>query len=878
MKNIKRIIALLAVFAVFFTVAYAPSAAAETSATKPSKAYALEKLGILTEKEDAVYAQPITRGDFAYNLGKLLKQSGESTTVRYFSDVADYDYAEPYINALAEMKIISVDSERRFYPNNNITAQEAIKMVVSALGYTPLAEARGGYPYGYIQAAKDGDLLDGISVGSGDEITLGAAAELLFNTLIEPQYLPTSIKSGEDSSTAYKKSYDNIFLKELYGLDYVSGCLSGSNGVNIKFDVESDENSIVADGTKCRIDGETEDYTEFIGREVTVLYNEKTEYVFYIFESDSQSQKEMKIDIGDFSGYQNGNITYYSDKNTLKSVNVSNAVIIYNNAVPKNDITDLFLNLTCGYIRLISTTNGAYDAVMIYDCRPFVLKSADSTSEVLYSESDDTVIDLNKFDIVNIRDKAANKVELKDIAPKSVMNVYASQNGERIDVIVSDVSSEGIVTAINGGEGTIAIDSTVYDIEDKYKDRVLKPLTVGVTACVYSDIFGHIIHARVTDSDGMTLGYLIAAKTADDGFADTLKFKIFSANAEMITAESTDNIKIDGSSYRSAASAALAAIPGGGTQPQVIRYSVNTDGKINKIDTYNEGTENPNVTLNRVKDGQSYSIKYNFRIDSDLVLSSDTKFFCVPDDENVNSADESEFSVVKQGSFNSTVSFKFECYKAKGENEFADAVVYRVNPDDSENNDYLNSNMFVVGENLEAIDENGDEYRQINGMVRGRNSSIKVYDESLKKTNVSTKDICEGDLIRYRTAYNGRISAIEMLYDESENKRIGWANDNETYSLFASSYGSNFQLSYGYVSEKGDSVIGWGYKTGQKTDERINAAQTTFMFYDKDSKTDKVYKGNYRDIKDYKTTPNSEDIIIVQMNQGTIQAAVVYKK
>ena len=202
MKNIKRIIALLAVFAVFFTVAYAPSAAAEMSATKPSKAYALEKLGILSEKEDAVYAQPITRGDFAYNLGKLLKQSGESTTVRYFSDVADYDYAVPYINALAEMKIISVDSERRFYPNNNITAQEAIKMVVSALGYTPLAEARGGYPYGYIQAAKDGDLLDGISVGSGDEITLGAAAELLFNTLIEPQYLPTSIKSGEDSSTA----------------------------------------------------------------------------------------------------------------------------------------------------------------------------------------------------------------------------------------------------------------------------------------------------------------------------------------------------------------------------------------------------------------------------------------------------------------------------------------------------------------------------------------------------------------------------------------------------------------------------------------------------------------------------------------------------
>lgn len=879
MKRIKRIIAFLtAIMLICTTAAFAADKAAGTGAAKPSKAYALEKLGVLSAKEEAVYAQPVTRGDFAYNLGKLLKQSGESTAVRYFGDVADYDYAVPYINALAEMKVISVDSDRRFYPNNNITAQEAVKMVVSALGYAPLAEARGGYPYGFIQVAKEGDLLDGISADPGDSINLGQAAELLFNTLIEPQYLPASIKSGENNSTVYKKSEENTFLKELYGLEYACGRLNGSNGVNIKFDTASDENSIVVDETKCRIDGGSEDYTELVGREVSVLYNSKTEYVFYVFKSDTQFQKEIKIDIDDFSGYENGSISYYSDKNTLKSINVSTAVIIYNNAVPKNDISDLFSNLTCGYIRLIAASGGGYDAVMVYDCRPFVLKSADSMAQILYSDSDNTVIDLKKFNIVNIRDEAANKIEPDSIAPKSVMNVYSSQNGERIDIIVSNSSAEGVVTAMNGGDAKISVDSKTYDIEDRYKDRILEALTVGAAVCVYSDIFGHIIHARVTDFDGMLIGYLIAAKNDDSGFGDTLKFKIFTADAKMITAESADNIRIDGAAYRGRADEALAAIPGGGAQTQIIRYALNADGKINKIDTYNEGSESPDVTLSRVKDGKSYSIKYNFRIDSDLVLSSDTKFFCVPDDENVNSADESLFSVVKQGSFNSTVSFKFECYKARGENEFADAVVYRVNPGDSESNDYANSNMFLVSENIEAIDENGDEYRQIKGMVRGRNSTLNVYESSLNTTNIPPGDICEGDLIRYRTSYNGRVSAIDLLYDESENRRIGWKNDNEKYSLFDSSYGANFQLSFGYVSERGDSVIGWGYKSGQQTDERINAVSATFMFYDKQAKNDKVYKGNYRDIKDYKSTPGGEDTVIVQMNQGTVQAAVIYKK
>ena len=73
-------------------------------------------------------------------------------------------------------------------------------------------------------------------------------------------------------------------------------------------------------------------------------------------------------------------------------------------------------------------------------------------------------------------------------------------------------------------------------------------------------------------------------------------------------------------------------------------------------------------------------------------------------------------------------------------------------------------------------------------------------------------------------------------------------------------------------------MVGWGYKSGANTDERINALSTSITFYDKDSRESKVYKGSINEIKDYKSAGDECDMIFVQFNQGYIQAAVVYKR
>ena len=876
-KKFKKIISvtLAGVMMIGLSTFAAETNTASVYVAKPEKAYVLEKLGVMQSKEESVYSQSISRGDFAYSLGKLLIQNGGEESTRYFADVADYDYAAPYINALVEMKVISVDEERRFYPERSITIEEAVKMIVAALGYSPLAQAKGGYPMGYMRIAEKGGLLDGVNLSSAGEVTWAQTAELLFNTLIEPQYIPTEISNGGEEIT-YVQSEKDTVLKEVYSMEYARGILTGSNGVDIAFDVTSDKDSVVADGIRCTIDGENEDYTKLLGKSVYVLYYSDNDKAYYIFEDSSNKTEELIINTEDIAGYGDGNIKYYAGEK-VKIVNISKAIILYNNAVPKNNIKSLFDNLICGSVRLVKTGSDGYNAAIISDCKPFVLKFADATSESLYSESDDTSIKLNEYETVNIKDEKGSNLALADIAAKSVMNVYASQNKERIDITVSSASVDGVAKAVSTADRSITLDGKVYDIEKGFERSVLGYINVGNTVQIYLDEFGKAIYAKVLDSAGMTTGYLITAYTDDSVFDDKINFKIYTASGELAIYESAENINIDGQSYRSAGAKALAAIPNGGNT-QIIRFGLNSDKKINVIDTYEPGNETQDTTLTRIKDGSAYSSKYSFRIGKDIVVSSDTKFFCVPQDEDVLSATADKFSIVKQNNFNNAVNFKFEVYKEKGKNEFADAVVYRVNPDDSEENDYLNSNMFLVSENIEAIDDNGDAYRQLNGMLKGRDTSLKVYEDSLDKTNMKVDDIAEGDLIRYRTAYNGNVSAIEVLYDFSENKRIGWKNDNETMSLFASNYNSNFQISFGYVSEKGDNVVGWGYKSGANTDERINALSTSITFYDKDSRESKVYKGSINEIKDYKSAGDECDMIFVQFNQGYIQAAVVYKR
>jgi len=133
----------------------------------------------VAERAEAEYATPetITRAEFARivvtmrNFGNI-PGSGLHTG---FNDVPQEHWASAYVAMAADMDVVRGDSGHngRFYrglflrdsnfrPDDVITLEEAIAMLVRAIGGQPIANANGGFPSGYFYVAEMLGITDGV--------------------------------------------------------------------------------------------------------------------------------------------------------------------------------------------------------------------------------------------------------------------------------------------------------------------------------------------------------------------------------------------------------------------------------------------------------------------------------------------------------------------------------------------------------------------------------------------------------------------------------------------------------------------------------------------------------------------------------------------
>lgn len=109
-------------------------------------------------------------------------------------------------------------AESIFDPDGYVTIQDAVKMLVIALGYEPLAELNGKYPNGYLHVAKEVGLI-GSGVSGTNHLTRGEAVEVIYKALHMPLFLSREsdtqisyyVADGEDGNQ-YLTLYSKLFL------------------------------------------------------------------------------------------------------------------------------------------------------------------------------------------------------------------------------------------------------------------------------------------------------------------------------------------------------------------------------------------------------------------------------------------------------------------------------------------------------------------------------------------------------------------------------------------------------------------------------------------------------------------------------------------
>lgn len=155
----------------------------------------------------------ITRAEMAKILCKALRISPDSYNIQMFSDVDSLHWAFGYINALATAKIVAGNDDGNFSPDREATYAEAVKMLVAAMGYAPRAESLGGYPYGYIETARELDLIKNIDLA----LDLYCPRYIVFTLMYNALDVPFMIQTGFGENAAEFAVADGI-----NGIDYVT--------------------------------------------------------------------------------------------------------------------------------------------------------------------------------------------------------------------------------------------------------------------------------------------------------------------------------------------------------------------------------------------------------------------------------------------------------------------------------------------------------------------------------------------------------------------------------------------------------------------------------------------------------------------------------
>ena len=197
MRNLKKVIALIAVFAMMVsTVAFAATFGDVKEGDNYYEAIeTLNKLGILTgddENNDGVMEyrpnDSITRAEITVIVARIQGQTGavaQADTV--FTDVPSTYWASGYIASATNQGIINGYGDGTFGPDDKVLYEDVIKMLMETLGYKPYAQNNGGYPTGYILAAQRQSVLKNVVGGAeGTEATRGQVAQMTYNAIDTP--------------------------------------------------------------------------------------------------------------------------------------------------------------------------------------------------------------------------------------------------------------------------------------------------------------------------------------------------------------------------------------------------------------------------------------------------------------------------------------------------------------------------------------------------------------------------------------------------------------------------------------------------------------------------------------------------------------------
>ena len=554
-------LAAMMIFSSFAVVTASSFPDVDDSAAYAKAVDVLSNLGIIKGFDDGQFkpAQNVTRAEFTAMLMRTMNMSGigsTSSSALPFSDLPDDDasisWAYPDINTAYGSGIINGYEDGTFRPNDNVAYEEALKMIVCALGYGTVCDvSKTPWYTDYVSQASQ--LLITKTADGAVETPASRAciAQFIYN-MLEVNIVENDVKTTKTP------------LNDWLGYTKNSGIIAANNKTSItspESDLRAGEVQILAvdPGASAQtvstyLTSDTS-YASMIGYEVEFYYSTDRSGVRTLVACEFSGNTSVKIDVNeiDLDTTTDSSIKYYKDgaKNTTSLALSSDNFVIYNemlygyNQSSSRFSTSMIPDV--GAITLLDSNNdGKYDMLTIEAYEVYYVSSKVSAEykiiddKTRLTDERTLTLDPDNNDVeLTIVNESGSTTSFASISTGNVV-CYAESNDNGATKIAKAVvvtnSITGSISSVQSNE-SITINGTVYKYSSAapwkkaehntaYADLQTAP-KASTNGKFMLDLNGDVVcyDESVTEVN-QSYGYIVGASTPTGGFDDIDNFQI----------------------------------------------------------------------------------------------------------------------------------------------------------------------------------------------------------------------------------------------------------------------------------------------------------------------------------------------------------------
>lgn len=766
------------------------------------------ELGLMRgdENGDLRLGDSVTRAEFTALALRLmgLEELAYSRPMQInYDDVSEDHWARGLILLASEMGIINGVGNNRFEPERPVSQNEAIKIVVCALGYGPMALHMGDeFPATYINIATKLKLLRGLD-GQAN-FTRGHAAILLKNALT------VDIMDGMG-----KVITGNTVLRRYLDVTAMRGFVTGTETVNSNDQIKP--GYIEIEGKIYKLRQKIDE--ELFGCEVNFYLskNDKEGEVIYYLEVLENDNRLVVPSEDILPSTTLSELRYIYGKNTDKVARLSGGLLIYYNGrkVGSADRNAQRLMPNQGEVTLLDKEgDGVYDAAIVTDYQTVVVNhiSQDKIYDIFHNH---IAIDT---DVTVSISRNGEDIDASELKTGDVLAVAKSLDNQKVKILADYKKITGYVSYITesrtgdvygvvteNGE-TIELQPSVNYINAVTSGKAPKLLEIDKRVLdLWVDAFDKIAYAEVMESEVVSstttqYGYILSAFVRKD-FEDKVFLKMLTEDNRIgvyVLADKTAfarNVLGAYSQRNSTPSEVLTALGGADNlNRQLVQFRADESGTIKRL-YLADFADNPDViSLDVPKDNFYYRQGV---LEQKYFVDDTTLVFSVPAD----GAYESVVSAGKPSQFFSE-GWARECTLYDVENGHVGAVVVHdkvtITYDSPQEGfeeiiSYAASPILFVSGSARRLAEDGEYYFKIDGKQNGEDVS-KTLSEELRVDMTVINQLSRGSVIQYETNAGQKswaqtsdeveqIVVFEKLFDFEEDMGSGirW-NHNTAYS------------------------------------------------------------------------------------------------